>query len=77
MDYLLSKREIEIVSHLANGLTTKEIAEKLFLSNHTVDTHRRNILRKSAVKNTAQLVYKMRFSQQEEVTTDYPVAVAI
>lgn len=70
MDALLSKRELEIVSHLAKGLTTKEIAEKLFLSNHTVDTHRRNILRKSAVKNTAQLVYQMRY--QRDLITSSP-----
>ena len=60
MDFTLSKREQEIVDHLKDGLTTKEIAELLFLSHHTVDTHRRNILKKSQVKNTAQLIYQLR-----------------
>ena len=66
MEILLSKREREIVSFLEKGFTTKEIAEQLFLSNHTVDTHRRNILRKSEVKNTAQLIY--RINNRKQVT---------
>ncbi|MEQ9424957.1 MAG: helix-turn-helix transcriptional regulator [Cyclobacteriaceae bacterium] len=52
----LSLREVEIVECLSKGMTSKEIAENLFLSNHTVDTHRRNILKKTTAKNTAQLL---------------------
>jgi len=52
----LTKREIEIIGHISNGLTNHEIAAKLFLSSVTVDTHRKNILAKLGLKNTASLV---------------------
>jgi DNA-binding NarL/FixJ family response regulator len=52
----LTKREIEIIRHIANGLTNNEIATKLFLSNVTVETHRKNMLAKLQLKNTASLV---------------------
>ena len=52
----LTKREIEIIRHIADGLTNNEIAAKLFLSNVTVETHRKNILAKLQLKNTASLV---------------------
>ncbi|MBA2329851.1 MAG: response regulator transcription factor [Flavisolibacter sp.] len=52
----LTPRETEIVGHIANGMTNHEIAEKLFLSTSTVDTHRKNILAKLSLKNTAALV---------------------
>lgn len=52
---LLSKREKEIAYLVAQGLTSTEIAEKLFLSLLTVNTHRRNMLGKLDVKNMAQL----------------------
>jgi DNA-binding CsgD family transcriptional regulator len=51
-----SKREIEIIKDIANGLSSIEIAEKLFISDLTVKKHRKNILSKSNCKNTAQLV---------------------
>ena len=53
---VLSKREKEIIHWIRNGLTSHEIASKLFLSTYTVDTHRRNILRKLELKNTAMVV---------------------
>jgi len=52
----LSAREIEIVQWIANGCTNKEVAEKLFLSIHTVTTHRKNILKKLHLRNTSELV---------------------
>lgn len=52
----LTKREIEIIGYIADGLTNNEIAAKLFLSNVTVETHRKNILAKLQLKNTASLV---------------------
>jgi DNA-binding NarL/FixJ family response regulator len=52
----LSKREMEIVKLLAEGLTSIQIADKLFIAEHTVKTHRKNILRKTGVTNTSQLV---------------------
>ncbi|MDX6184080.1 helix-turn-helix transcriptional regulator [Flavobacterium sp. Fl-77] len=51
-----SKREIDIIKNIADGLSSIEIAEKLFISDLTVKKHRKNILSKSACKNTAQLV---------------------
>ena len=52
----LSEREIEIIKCLSEGKNTKDIAEELFLSEHTVKTHRRNIMQKLRVKTSAELV---------------------
>ena len=52
----LTPREIEIIRYIADGLTNQEIAGKLFLSVATVDTHRKNILAKLHLNNTASLV---------------------
>lgn len=52
----LSEREIEILVGICQGLSTQEIADKLFISKRTVDKHRANILEKSGCKNTASLV---------------------
>jgi DNA-binding NarL/FixJ family response regulator len=54
--YKLGEREIEIIKLLAKGLGTNEIAEQLFISKHTVSTHRKNILNKTGVNNTTQLI---------------------
>ncbi|UOE50134.1 response regulator transcription factor [Mucilaginibacter sp. SMC90] len=54
--YKLTKREIELIQLLKNGLTTKEIANKLFLSSLTIETHRKNIFRKLEVKNITELI---------------------
>lgn len=53
---LLSERQIEIVRLIAQGSNTKEIAEELSLSEHTIKTHRKNILQKAGCANTAELV---------------------
>ena len=52
----LTSREIEIIRYVAAGLTNQEIATKLFLSHNTVETHRKNIIAKLGLKNTASLV---------------------
>ncbi|NOY95161.1 MAG: response regulator transcription factor [Chlorobi bacterium] len=52
----LSEREKEVARLLCKGKTSKEIAEALFISKHTVDTHRRSILEKLGVKTTAELM---------------------
>jgi DNA-binding CsgD family transcriptional regulator/PAS domain-containing protein len=52
----LSKREKEIVGWLADGLSSKVIADKLFVSESTVVNHRKNMLRKSNTKNVAELI---------------------
>lgn len=60
---LFTSKEKEILGHISAGLTTKEIAAKLNISHHTVETHRKNLLRKGDVRNSAQLV-QMALSQQ-------------
>lgn len=52
----LTKREKEILKHIADGLTNLQIAERLFISIDTVDTHRKNLHTKLNVKNTAMLI---------------------
>lgn len=51
-----TKRELEIIRQLASGKNTDEIADMLFLSINTIETHRRNILAKTNAKNTVELV---------------------
>ncbi len=51
-----STREIEVLKLICRGLSTTEIAEKLFLSKHTIDTHRANLIAKTESRNTADLV---------------------
>ena len=55
---ILSKKEKEILDLIAKGLTTKEVAKKLFVSSRTIETHRANIIKKLEVKNTAELIKK-------------------
>jgi DNA-binding NarL/FixJ family response regulator len=53
---VLSERENEIIILISEGLTNEQIAEQLFLSKHTINTHRKNIMSKLGVKNTAGIV---------------------
>ena len=55
---VLSNKETEVLGLIAKGLTTKEIAAKLFVSSRTIETHRANILKKLEVKNSAELIKK-------------------
>jgi DNA-binding NarL/FixJ family response regulator len=52
----LTKREKEVLANVADGLTNAQIAEKLFISIDTVDTHRKNLHTKLNVNNTAMLI---------------------
>ncbi|WP_202182985.1 response regulator [Chitinophaga solisilvae] len=52
----ITKREKEVLWLIANGHTNHEIAEKLFISSDTVDSHRRNLLGKLKARNTAMLI---------------------
>jgi len=52
----LTKREIEILKLIASGYSNQEIANILYISYNTVDTHRKNIMHKLSIKNTAGLV---------------------
>ncbi len=53
--YELSERETEVLVLLARGCSSKEIADKLNISVHTVNTHRKNITRKTGIKSVAGL----------------------
>ncbi len=53
---ILSLREIEVVRLISEGLTTKEIASKLCLSHHTINAHRKNILKKLNAKSASEVV---------------------
>ncbi len=59
---ILTRRETEILQYIADGFTNAEIAEKLFIGQSTVDSHRRNMLIKLNAKNTACLI-KMALQQ--------------
>lgn len=52
----LSEREIEVINQIRDGLSSKEIADRLGISIKTVEVHRHNILKKLKVKNTASLI---------------------
>ncbi|AKP53518.1 response regulator [Cyclobacterium amurskyense] len=54
----LSPKEMEILKLIAEGHTTKEIAQNLFISTRTVETHRNNMMKKLEVKNTPELINK-------------------
>ena len=61
---LLSKREFEVLSMIASGLSYKEISEKLSLSPKTVSTYRRRILDKLSLENSNQLIH---FALQNDI----------
>ena len=55
-EYRLSQREIEVLKNITEGLTSDEIAEKMFLSRRTIDTHRRRIMEKLNVHSLPKLL---------------------
>lgn len=57
-DITITRREKEILALIADGNTNGEIADKLFISTSTVDTHRKNLIEKLKVNNTASLIKK-------------------
>ncbi|WP_342648473.1 response regulator transcription factor [Mucilaginibacter sp. CSA2-8R] len=59
----LSKRELEVLTLIADGYTNLEIAEKLFTSKRTVEGHRQNLIDKTGTRNTASLI---RFAIQHK-----------
>jgi len=60
----LTRREVEIIRMLSKGKSSDEVAEELFISPHTVDTHRKNIFRKLEINNLAALV---RFAYDHKI----------
>jgi DNA-binding NarL/FixJ family response regulator len=55
-DIILTKRESEILSQIAAGLTNKQIAKRLSRSERTIEYHRNRLMRKLSAHNSAQLV---------------------
>ncbi|GAA4365634.1 response regulator transcription factor [Hymenobacter saemangeumensis] len=62
----LSQREREVLQLIAEGFTNQEIADKLFTSKRTIETHRQNILDKTNMRNTAALI---RYAVQEGIVS--------
>jgi len=60
-NFEISEREVEIITYLAKGLSSEEIAEEIFLSKHTIDTHRRNIHSKTCTRNIVELLNLLRY----------------
>ena len=52
----LTTRELEIVKLIIEGLSTKEIADQLCLSHHTIYTHKKNVMKKLGIKSTSELI---------------------
>lgn len=61
---IITRREKEVLELIAAGCTNSEIAERLFVSVSTIDTHRKNLLEKFNVRNTASLV---RSATQQQI----------
>lgn len=55
-DKVFSRRELEVLNQIAEGLTSREIADKLFISEHTVINHKRSMHHKSNTQNSAALI---------------------
>jgi len=53
----LTDREQEVLEALFTGSSTKEIAEALFVSHHTIDSHRKNLINKFEARNSVHLIY--------------------
>lgn len=55
---LLSERELQVLSLISEGMTNREIGEKIYISEHTVASHRKNLMRKFEAGNNVDLVIK-------------------
>lgn len=60
---LLTEREVEILKMIAEEMTNQEVADKLFISPKTVETHRKNLMKKIGVNNTLG-IYKFAVKHQ-------------
>lgn len=55
---VLTERELEVLKHISEGFTVKEIASKLYIAETTVIFHRNNLRKKFKARNTAELISK-------------------
>jgi DNA-binding CsgD family transcriptional regulator len=60
MQYGLSDREVEVVALVAQGLSNKEIGSRLYLSEHTIKDHVKNILRKTGAASRSEIIYILK-----------------
>lgn len=60
-----TNKEREVLSLVSTGLTTKEIADRLNLSHHTVESHRKNLRKKFQAKNSAELIQKILLAEYQ------------
>jgi DNA-binding NarL/FixJ family response regulator len=67
MRHSLTKREIEILNMIAKAKSNKEIADELFISDQTVSVHRKNLMRKLNISNSAGL---MKFVADHELRSE-------
>ena len=65
----VTSKERQVLALVSMGLTTKEIASRLNLSHHTIETHRKNLLRKYEAKNSAELVQKNSLEMIQKTVT--------
>jgi len=56
MNATITPREEQVLHQISFGLTTKEIASKLYVSDHTIISHRKNLLEKLEARNVAGLI---------------------
>ena len=56
MNVKISQRELEVLNFISMGFTAREIAGQLFLSFHTIESHKKNLMRKLDARNKAHLV---------------------
>jgi DNA-binding NarL/FixJ family response regulator len=61
---VFSQRELEVLNLMASGYNSNQISETLFITPKTVETHRKNLIKKSKTRNTAELIY---FSYQNGI----------
>ena len=55
---LITKREMEVLKEMSKGLTSKEIAERMFVSDHTVISHKKSLVHKLNARNAVDLMVK-------------------
>lgn len=55
---LVTQRELQVLKKLSEGLTVKEIASSLYVSSHTIDSHKKNLLLKFNARNSVDLIVK-------------------
>jgi DNA-binding CsgD family transcriptional regulator len=66
---MMTRQEKNVFDLVAAGCSSKEIATKLFISVHTVETHRRNLRYKFKVRSTAQMIMKFYELNQSPINT--------